>query len=185
MYCPLKFHHKELIKKFSYLRLSLRLSLRPLFNNMKLTYLAVITYILLAISSSLANEEVLHDSVAEENFKQGQILYENNKFEAAADKFLKAISLSSNDSRYHHWLAKTYGELAEISGWLEAINLAKDSRESLEHAIELDANNIAALTDLAKYYKQAPIFLGGNNRKAAELNERIEKLNKEKQPVTK
>jgi hypothetical protein len=43
--------------------------------------------------------------------------------------------------------------------------------------VELEPHNVAALTDLMKYYKQAPRFLGGSARKAEEISNRLEKLN--------
>ena len=141
---------------------------------MQLTHFIVTFSIILATFSSLANETKL--SEAEDNFKQGQIFYEDDKFEAAVDKFSIAISQSPDDSRYHHWLAKTYGELAETSGWFKAMRLAEKSKESLERAVELDPENVAALTDLMKYYKQAPRFLGGSDEKAREISKRLEKL---------
>jgi len=128
----------------------------------------------LATFSSFANEEIHSDS--EDNFNQGQILYEDDKFEAAKDKFSKAIKQSPDDSRYHHWLAKTYGELAETSGWLKAMRFAENAKKSLERAVELDPKNIAALTDLMKYYRDAPRFLGGSDKKAEEISIRLEKL---------
>ena len=141
---------------------------------MQLTRLIVISSIILASFSSFANEET--DSDAEDDYLQGQIFYEEEKFDAAVDKFSKAISQSPDDSRYHHWLAKTYGELAETSGWFKAMRLAEKSKESLERAVELDPENVAALTDLMKYYKQAPRFLGGSDEKAREISKRLEKL---------
>jgi tetratricopeptide (TPR) repeat protein len=116
------------------------------------------------------------DSAAEVNFSQGQIFYEDKEFQAAKDKFSKAISQSPDDSRYHHWLAKTYGELAETSGWLKAMGFAENAKKSLERAVELDPKNIAALTDLMNYYKSAPRFLGGSDKKAKEISTRLENL---------
>ncbi len=141
---------------------------------MQLRHLIVTLSIILATSSSFANEEIHSD--AENNFNQGQILYGDEKFEAAVDKFSKAISQSPDDSRYHHWLAKTYGELAETSGWLKAMGFAENAKKSLERAVELDPKNIAALTDLMKYYRDAPRFLGGSDKKAEEISKRLEKL---------
>jgi len=141
---------------------------------MRLRHPIIIFSIMLAAFSSFANEETDYD--AEDNFHHGQIFYEDDKFEAAAEKFSKAITQSPDDSRYHHWLAKTYGELAETSGWLKAMRFAGNAKKSLERAIELDPENIAALTDLMKYYRDAPGFLGGSNRKAEEISIRIEKL---------
>ncbi|RKZ48275.1 MAG: hypothetical protein DRQ58_04845 [Gammaproteobacteria bacterium] len=141
---------------------------------MHLRHLIVIFSIMLATFSSYANEGTGSD--AEDNFHQGQILYQDDNYDAAANSFSKAISLSPDDSRYHHWLAKTYGELAESSGWLKAMRYAKDAKKSLERAVELDPKNIAALTDLMEYYKQAPRFLGGSNKKAGEVSDLLEKL---------
>ena len=53
---------------------------------------------------------------------------------------------------------------------------AEKSKESLERAVELDPENVAALTDLMKYYKRAPGFLGGSDEKAREISKRLEKL---------
>jgi tetratricopeptide (TPR) repeat protein len=141
---------------------------------MHLRHLIIIFSIMLATSSSFADEKTVFD--ADDNFHQGQIFYENDNFAAAEDSFSKAISQSPDDSRYHHWMAKTYGELAETSGWLKAMRFAENAKKSLERAVELDPKNAAALTDLMEYYKQAPRFLGGSDKKAEEISNRLEKL---------
>jgi tetratricopeptide (TPR) repeat protein len=141
---------------------------------MHLRHLIIIFSIILATFSSFADEKTNLD--AEGNFHQGQIFYEDDKFDAAVDSFSRAISQSPDESRYHHWLAKTYGELAETSGWLKAMRSAENAKKSLERAIELDPNNVAALTDLMRYYKEAPGFLGGSDKKAEEISNRLEKL---------
>ena len=141
---------------------------------MQLRHLIVTLSIILATSNSFANEEFYSD--AENNFNQGQILYGDEKFEAAVNKFSEAIKQSPDDSRYHHWLAKSYGELAETSGWLKAMRFAENAKKSLERAVELDPKNIAALTDLMKYYRDAPGFLGGSDKKAEEISIRLKIL---------
>lgn len=141
---------------------------------MQLIRLAIIFFVTFATFTGFANEENLAD--AEDNFNQGQIFYKNGEFEAAVEEFSKAISQSPKDSRYHHWLAKTYGEMAETSGWLKAIRLAGKSKNSLKRAIELDPENIRALTDLMRYYQEAPMFLGGSNKKAKEISIQLEEL---------
>ncbi len=141
---------------------------------MQLIRLAIIFFVTFATFNGFANEESL--SYAEDNFNQGQVFYENGEFEAAVNEFSEAISQSPGDSRYHHWLAKTYGELAETSGWLKAMRLAGKSKESLKRAVELDPENIRALTDLMKYYQEAPRFLGGSNEKAKEISIQLKEL---------
>ena len=141
---------------------------------MQLTNFILVLFILLAALNSFANEGDMTE--AENNFNQGQIFYEDGNIDAAINEFTTAISKSPNNSRYHHWLAKSYGELAEKSGWLKAMRLAEDSRESLKRAVELDPENISALTDLMKYYQEAPRFLGGSNEKATEISIQLETL---------
>jgi len=141
---------------------------------MQLIRLAIIFFMSLAAFNGFATEGNHFD--AEDNFNQGQVFYEDGKFDAAVEKFSKAITQSPNDSRYHHWLAKTFGELAETSGWLKAMRFAGKSRDSLKRAVELDPENIRALTDLMKYYQEAPRFLGGSNEKAKEISIQLEEL---------
>jgi len=143
---------------------------------MQLIRLAIIFFVTFATFNGFADETGQSD--AEDNFNQGQVFYENGEFEAAINEFSEAISQSPGDSRYHHWLAKTYGEIAETSGWLKAIRLAGKSKDSLKRAVELDPENIRALTDLMKYYQEAPMFLGGSNKKAKEISIRLEELEK-------
>ena len=141
---------------------------------MQLTNLILLLFISLAAFNGFANEGDMTE--AENNFNQGQIFYEAGQIDVAINEFSSAIAKSPNTSRYHHWLAKSYGELAEISGWLKAMRLAKDSMKSLKRAVELDPENIAALTDLMKYYQEAPRFLGGSNKKAKEISIQLEVL---------
>lgn len=145
---------------------------------MQLIRITFILFFILASFNGIAADENRSD--AEKNFSQGQIYYENDEIDEAIIEFTLAISKSPNTSRYHHWLAKSYGELAETSGWLKAMRLAEDSKESLERAVELDPENVSALTDLMKYYQEAPRFLGGSNKKAKEIGIRLENLEREK-----
>jgi len=141
---------------------------------MRLAHISIIFFAISATFNGFANEAKHSD--AEDDFNQGQIFYKDGKFDAAVEKFSKAITQSPNGSRYHHWLAVTYGELAGTSGWLKAMRLAGMSRNSLKRAVELDPENIRALTVLVKYYQEAPRFLGGSNQKAKEISTRFEEL---------
>ncbi len=50
-----------------------------------------------------------------------------------------AISLSPNNSEYHHWLGRAYGSKAEHSNWFSSVNLAKKTHAEFQSAVELDA----------------------------------------------
>jgi tetratricopeptide (TPR) repeat protein len=78
----------------------------------------------------------------------------------------KALSLDPQNSRYHLWLGRIYGEKASHAGVLSAAGLAKKVRQSFERAVELDPKNWEARSDLAEFYIEAPGMVGGGKDKA-------------------
>jgi len=78
----------------------------------------------------------------------------------------RAVALDPNNSNYHMWLGRGYGEKADNSNPFSAFSLARKARAQFEKAVELDANNVAARSDLTEYYTEAPGFLGGGKDKA-------------------
>jgi len=78
----------------------------------------------------------------------------------------KAVSLDPNNSLYHLWLGRAYGEKADHVNFLSATGLAKKLRNEFETAVRLDPNNVAARTDLAEFYLEAPGVIGGGTDKA-------------------
>ena len=91
------------------------------------------------------------------------------EYESAIEMMQRAVKLAPKNSSYHHLLGKSYGQLAQQSNWIKAIKLAKQSRIAFETAVELDPANLDAVSDLLKYYLQAPKFLGGSPKKAKAL----------------
>ena len=78
----------------------------------------------------------------------------------------KAVASAPNNSSYHLWLGRTYGEKADASSFFTAAGLAKKVRTEFERAVELDPNNVDARTDLAEFYLEAPGIVGGGQDKA-------------------
>jgi tetratricopeptide (TPR) repeat protein len=78
----------------------------------------------------------------------------------------KARSLDPQNSLYHLWLGRIYGEKASRAGFVSAAGLAKKVRQSFERAVELDPKNWEARSDLAEYYIEAPAMVGGGKEKA-------------------
>jgi tetratricopeptide (TPR) repeat protein len=89
----------------------------------------------------------------------------------------KAVSLEPNRSEYHLWLGRTYGEKADASNFFTAAGLAKKVRNEFERAVQLDPSNVAARTDLAEFYLEAPGIVGGGQDKARAQAETVAKLN--------
>jgi tetratricopeptide (TPR) repeat protein len=95
--------------------------------------------------------------------------YAKGRWDDAIDAAKRAVSLKPNSSDYHLWLGRAYGEKAEsISAWhwLSALSLAGKTRTEFEKAVELDANNVGARSDLAEFYAEAPGIVGGGKDKA-------------------
>ena len=78
----------------------------------------------------------------------------------------RAVSLAPANSEFHMWLGRVYGERANHANFLSAIGWAKKARRELEIAVQLDASNIEARSDLAEFYVDAPSFIGGGTGKA-------------------
>ena len=78
----------------------------------------------------------------------------------------KAVALDPNNSRYHMWLGRIYGEKADGSNFFSAASLAGKVRTEFETAVRLDSNNVDARSDLGEFYLEAPGIVGGGRDKA-------------------
>ncbi|MCG8325165.1 MAG: hypothetical protein MI673_06580 [Thiotrichales bacterium] len=111
--------------------------------------------------------------IAENFFQEGLQAYEEDDYERAIKSLEKATGHDRNQSRYFHFLGKSYGKLASESNWFRAMDLSQKTLKALEQAVHLDSNNHQAIIDLIKFYRQAPGFLGGDNKKADELEKQL------------
>jgi tetratricopeptide (TPR) repeat protein len=89
----------------------------------------------------------------------------------------KAVSLDPNNSEFHLWLGRTYGEKADSVSFFSAAGLAKKVRNEFEKAVALDPKNWAARTDLAEFYLEAPGIVGGGQDKARAQADALDSLN--------
>ena len=78
----------------------------------------------------------------------------------------KAMAIAPNNSRYHMWLGRIYGEKADGVVFFKAASLAGKVREEFETAVRLDPNNVEARSDLGEFYLEAPGIVGGGRDKA-------------------
>jgi len=89
----------------------------------------------------------------------------------------KAVSLDPDNSRFHLWLGRVYGEKADRASFLAAAILAGKVRGEFERAVQLDPNNLDARLDLAEFYLEAPAIMGGGEHKAREQAQSIATVN--------
>jgi tetratricopeptide (TPR) repeat protein len=80
----------------------------------------------------------------------------------------RARNLDPQNSQYHLWLGRIYGEKADRAGFFSAAGLAKKVRTSFERAVELAPNDWQARVDLGEFYLEAPGIVGGGKDKARE-----------------
>jgi tetratricopeptide (TPR) repeat protein len=88
----------------------------------------------------------------------------------------KATSLEPNNSLYHLWLGRAYGEKADGAHFLSAASLAGKVRDHFETAVRLNPDSIPARTDLAEFYLEAPGIVGGGRDKAEAQAQALDKL---------
>ena len=123
------------------------------------------------VLTGVASAEQVGDTAAW--FKDGMRYYQARDYQAASHAFKAAATAAPDNGEYMHWLGKTYGRQAEQAGGFNAIKLAKLTRFALERAVALNPENRDAVRDLARYYADAPGFLGGDKGKAAALRARL------------
>ena len=124
----------------------------------------------------LFSADVFANIESENLYNSGLSHYEDKNYARAIIKLEDAIKLEPEVAKYHHILAVSYGREAEQVNWITAMNFARKTLTHLEIAIKLDADNLEILDDLMDYYREAPGFLGGNDKKADEIEHLIEKL---------
>ena len=135
---------------------------------------SVILSLLIYSFISFANTPAIKE--AKEYFQQGQIHYEAKNYITALPAYQKAVALAPMTSIYHHMLGKCYGRIAEEGNWLTALRYVRKTLAEFKKAVELDANNVPAWTDLEEFYRRAPGFLGGNKDKAREIRAQLDTL---------
>jgi tetratricopeptide (TPR) repeat protein len=78
----------------------------------------------------------------------------------------RAVELAPQNSVYHLWMGRIYGQKAEKVNPFRAAGFAGKVRDQFEKAVQLDPENVEARTDLAEFYAEAPGIMGGGKDKA-------------------
>lgn len=78
----------------------------------------------------------------------------------------RARDLDPQNSLYHLWLGRIYGEKADRVNPLSAMGLAKKVHSAFERAVELSPTSWEARADLGEFYVDAPGMVGGGKEKA-------------------
>jgi tetratricopeptide (TPR) repeat protein len=102
--------------------------------------------------------------------------YEMEERDRAVSSAERAVAIDPQNSIYHEWLGRTYGEKADHSAWFSALSLAKKTRKEFATAVELNERNFSAMQALIEFDCSAPGIAGGGDDKAAVEIEKIASL---------
>ena len=78
----------------------------------------------------------------------------------------------SGNSEAQDWLGRACGQKAQNAGPISGYKLARRVQAAFERAVEIDPKNGDAVNDLADYYVNAPVLIGGGTDKAEALAQR-------------
>jgi len=78
----------------------------------------------------------------------------------------RAVAIDPQNSVYHEWLGRAYGEKADHAAWFSAVGFAKKTRKEFETAVQLDGKNFSARQVLIEFDCSAPGMVGGGEEKA-------------------
>jgi tetratricopeptide (TPR) repeat protein len=101
------------------------------------------------------------------------------RWDDAIQQAEKAVSLDHKNPEFQAALADAIGsklDQAQIGIFAKA-SLARRFKKEADLAIQLDANNLDANEDLMDFYLDAPGFVGGDKKKAADLADHMVHVN--------
>jgi tetratricopeptide (TPR) repeat protein len=92
--------------------------------------------------------------------------FQYEDWDRAEGRCKRAVEFQPNNSGFHRWLGRVYGEKAEKATL--PIGLAIKTRDEFRRAAELDPTDSYAGVDVAEFYLEAPGIMGGGQDKARE-----------------
>jgi tetratricopeptide (TPR) repeat protein len=125
------------------------------------------------LRSTLASnpaDATAHQLLCRVNYAQNEADAAIHECELAASAQNVSSTLASDN---HMWLGRAYGMKARHAGLIGGFTLARKVESSFARAVELNPNNVAALSDLGEYDVAAPFIVGGGDDKAQALADRI------------
>jgi tetratricopeptide (TPR) repeat protein len=96
--------------------------------------------------------------------------------DAAIASAQRAVGIDPQNSVYHEWLGKAYGEKASHASMFSAMGLARKTHKEFEAAVQLDERNYSARQALIEFDCSAPGMVGGGEDKAQPEIEKLESM---------
>ena len=106
-----------------------------------------------------------------------RVYIQEEQWAEAEQECNRAVGLEPNNSHYHQWLGRAYGDAAAHASLARAYSLAKKVHAEFETAVRLDPKNESALSDLGEYLVDVPRVLGGGPAQAEQIAQQLKPLN--------
>jgi tetratricopeptide (TPR) repeat protein len=103
-----------------------------------------------------------------------RVYYAQEMADPAIHECESAVSHAPDNSENHMWLGRAYGFKASHANPFAALSLAGKVHSEFERAVQLDPDNVQAMSDLGEYYVAAPALVGGGLDKAQALAARMQ-----------
>jgi len=104
-------------------------------------------------------------------------LYSEDHFDEAVHECEAAVAAAPGNASYLRWLGEAYGQKAGHTGKMSAFGLAKKASATWEKALQIDPQNVDALSDLGDFSVDAPGIVGGGLDKAHSVAQRLVAVN--------
>nr|WP_286676369.1 tetratricopeptide repeat protein [Paracidobacterium acidisoli] len=124
----------------------------------------------------LDNALAIDHSDAEAYHLRCRVLYQEQRWDDAIAACRRAVELAPDNSEYHLWMGRAWGEKADRVSFLQAYKLAHQVRAEFETAVRLDPKNVDALSDLGEFDVDAPAIAGGGLSKAEVIAGQLDPL---------
>lgn len=105
--------------------------------------------------------------------KDGETLFQECEFKAAARVFGHALATKPESAQLHFWLGKSYERMAEVASPFFARRNARKAQFHLEAAVRRDPGNRVFLRELFDFYVDSPEWFDGGLARARALVERL------------
>jgi tetratricopeptide (TPR) repeat protein len=102
-----------------------------------------------------------------------RVYYAQGMADAAIRECETAAAHDADDSATQMWLGRAYGLKASRANALSAFVVAKKVHIAFERAVEIDPDNVHAMSDLGEYYVAAPSIVGGGLDRSRALAARM------------
>lgn len=107
------------------------------------------------------------------SYFQGRLALREGEAKQAIKLIRQSVKQQSDNPDYHAWLGMAYGARALSAGLFGKASAAGNSRDAFLDALELDEENLVALSGLASFHAQAPGIVGGDKDKGLIFAQRL------------